>query len=218
MTPSLIIFDCDGVLLETESLANQFEVEMLTQLGHTISLEEYLTFSLGRCYPEVQESLQRERNMTFPPRFWHTIEEKQKDLFREHLTPVSGVEEFLQWLPLPKCVASNSGKERLHRTLELTGILAYFGSSVFSADLVANRKPAPDIFLYAAEKMGVVPSECLVVEDSITGITAALAANMKVCAFGGAKHITPTLKQNLLASGAHCYCNTMDDLKKILSC
>ncbi len=218
MQPSLIIFDCDGVLLETESIANQCEVDALRQLGHAISLDEYLNIALGRCYPEVHQTLQKERKIDVPLQFWQDVEERQKDLFKQHLKPVAGVAEILQWLSLPKCVASNSGRERLHRTLDLTGILPYFGSSVFSADLVENRKPAPDIFLYAAQRMGACPSECVVIEDSLTGITAALAANMTVFAFGGAKHITEAMKQKLLASGAHRYFENMAELKEILPC
>jgi HAD superfamily hydrolase (TIGR01509 family) len=212
----LIIFDCDGVLLETESLANRCEVDALGKLGYTISLEEYIDLSLGRHNIQVEELLKEKFNIDLPPHFWSDVKLEQQDLFDKHLIPVAGVIETLELITTQKCIASSSSMERLNHTLGITKLLPYFENRIFSTEFVSRGKPFPDIYLYAAEKMKMVPKECVVIEDSLAGIEGALAAKMTVFAFGGGQHITAKIKHKLQKSGAHQYFERMQNFQDIL--
>jgi HAD superfamily hydrolase (TIGR01509 family) len=212
----LIIFDCDGVLLETESLANRCEVDALGKLGYTISLEEYIDLSLGRHNAQVGELLKEKFNIDLPPHFWNAVKLEQQDLFDKHLIPVDGIIETLELITTQKCIASSSNMERLTHTLGITNLLPYFENRIFSTEFVSRGKPFPDIYLYAAEKMNTSPKECIVIEDSLAGIEGALAAKMTVFAFGGGQHITAKMKYKLQKSGAHQYFERMQDFQDIL--
>jgi HAD superfamily hydrolase (TIGR01509 family) len=214
---SLVIFDCDGVVLESELLANQAEVNALKELGHNISLEDYIDIALGRHNHQVTILLKEKLGVDLSEQYWKDVILKQQQLFEEHLVPVEGIVEVLQIITTKTCIASSSSMERLNHTLSITNILPYFENNIFSTELVKRGKPFPDIYLYAAEKMKVSAKECIVIEDSLAGIEGALAAGMTVFAFGGGKHITTRSREKLKASGAYLFFDNMHDLPGLLS-
>lgn len=214
---SLIIFDCDGVLVETEALANQCEIEALQALGYFFTLEEYLDIALGKHNHLVEATLKEKFHISLPSDFWEEVKLKQKKIFDRELVAVAGVEQAITSLSLPTCVASSSSIERLHHTLKITGLLPHFDGRIFSTESVARGKPFPDIFLYAAKHMHTAPKDCLVIEDSLAGIEGALAAGMRVLAFGGGKHITTRMHQKLQDSGAHAFFDRMSDLGELIA-
>lgn len=213
---TLLIFDCDGVLVETEWLATRCEWEAVLQLGYSISFDDYLHITLGKHIEEVNASLKKQ-NINLPPHFWDEMLIKQKELFEQKLIAVEGVDQTLASLTLPKCVASGSSMQRLYYTLGMTKLLPHFQEKIFSSDLVKRKKPFPDVYLYAAEQMGVNPKECLVVEDSLIGVEGAMAAGMTVLAFSGGKHITDAFRKKLHASGAHYVFNHMRELPALVA-
>lgn len=213
---SLVIFDCDGVLIETEALTNQIEVDAIQALGHSLSLEEYIDLSLGKHAHLVDEILREDFQIKLPIDFWKEVGMQQKEIFEQRLMAMEGVSQAITSLRFPSCVASSSSLERLHHTLGLTHLLPYFEGRIYSADSVARGKPFPDIFLYAAERMGVAPRKCFVVEDSPAGIEGALAAGMSVLAFGGGGHMTQRIRQKLKESGAHAFFDRMSDLNAVI--
>lgn len=214
---SLIIFDCDGVLVETEALANQCEVDALQALGHFFTLEEYIDIALGKHNYLVTATLKEQFNIELPANFWNDVKLKQKIIFDQKLVAVDGVAEAVSTLSLPTCIASSSGMDRLRHTLGLTGLLPYFDGRIYSTESVARGKPFPDIYIHVAECMNVASKDCFVIEDSPAGVEGALAAKMTVLAFGGGKHITAKIRQRLKDSGAHVFFDQMNDLNEIIN-
>ena len=181
----LVIFDCDGVLVDSEPIAIRIDVDMFAELGLTLSEQEVIERFVGRS-PEVMGRAAEEQLGHPPPAGWmQRGEERLRRAFANELRPVDGIEEALARIEDPVCVASSSGHESLRFKLELTGLHERFAGRIFSASEVANGKPAPDLFLHAASRMGAAPSDCVVVEDSRYGVLAARAAGMAVLAYGG---------------------------------
>lgn len=214
---SLVIFDCDGVLLETELLANQTEVNALKELGYDITLEDYIDLALGRHNHQVTILLKERLGVNLSEQYWKDVIHKQQQLFGEQLVSVEGIAEVLPRITIKKCIASSSSMKRLNYTLGITNILPFFENRIFSTELVSRGKPFPDIYLYSAERMNVFPKECVVIEDSLAGIEGALAAGMTVYAFGGGKHITNRMREKLKTSGAHLFFDKMQDLPNLLT-
>src|SRR5436305_13969837 len=181
----LVIFDCDGVLVDSEPIAVRIDVEMFAELGLTVSEQEIIERFVGRS-PEVMAQAVQEQLGHAPPDGWAARgEERLRSAFARELQPVPRVREALEAIDLPVCVASSSGHASLRFKLELTALFERFAGRIFSAAEVANGKPAPDLFLHAASRMGVDPGECVVVEDSRYGVEAARAADMDVLAYAG---------------------------------
>ena len=197
--PKHIIFDCDGVLVDSEILANKAEVELKTELGFPITLEEQIKTFTGLSWhdPVLQAELQR-----LPSDYLERLDERVKILYQQELRTINGVMETLKAVTLPICVASNSEIDWLDYKLTITGIKSYFNNAAFSRQLVKRGKPAPDLFLHAVETLGWSAPDCLVVEDSVAGVTAGRAAGMIVCGFIGGAHIYPGQADKLLAAGA----------------
>ena len=181
----LVIFDCDGVLVESEHISVRTDAAVLAELGWPLSEDEIVERFVGRTHEymvgEIEAQLGRPLAHDWEDRFAHLY----RDAFEAELAPVDGVVEALDRITIPVCVASSGGHERLRYTLGLTGLYNRFEGRVFSASEVANGKPAPDLFLYAAERMGVEPASCAVVEDSRYGVEAARAAGMRAFGYGG---------------------------------
>ncbi len=188
MKYELVIFDCDGVLIDSEYLTCQIDLEAVNQLGHTLALEDYMDVAVGCISQEVDRKLFERFKIKIPPNFWPKVELGYQKEFEERLLPIKGVKELIQGLKVPYCVASSSDAARLELTLTLAGLISLVQGRVYGRECVQHAKPAPDIFLYAAEQMGIAPSKCLVIEDSIHGIQAAQKAGMDVWAFCGGKH------------------------------
>lgn len=182
MTPDLVIFDCDGVLVDTERVSNRVLSEMLREEGYLVTPEQCVERYLGRpgreYYPEIEQELGRPLSEGFARRF----DRRVIDTFLAAPRTIPGVVEAMEALPGRRCVASSSGPEYLVEVLGATHLLERF-ERVFSASEVARGKPAPDVFLHAAASLGVPPSRCMVIEDSAAGVRAAVAAGMPVFGF-----------------------------------
>lgn len=206
MSPALVIFDCDGVLVDSERISHEVLIAMLAERGVAMSFDEavdrFMGSSMQRCL-EIVEQLCGAPPAQFLPAF----RARTFAAFEADLEPVPGILDALAALRLPCCVASNGPHEKMHVTLRRTGLMAQFAGRVFSADDVAHPKPAPDLFLHAAARMNVDPAACLVVEDSPTGIAAARAAGMTAWGYAG---MTPAAR--LADAGAHATFASMQDL------
>ncbi|MFF2011715.1 HAD family hydrolase [Streptomyces sp. NPDC058195] len=187
-SPELVIFDCDGVLVDSEPLAVRIQVEVGAELGWPLTAQEVIEKFVGRSDKSVGELVEARlpgRSAAWQQRF--------KDLHRAavdaELVAVDGIHEALAGITLPTCVASSGSHEKMRHTLGRTGLHDRFEGRIFSATEVAHGKPAPDLFLHAADRMGVSPAACVVVEDSTYGVQAARSAGMR--AFGYAGGLTP---------------------------
>ncbi|WP_076866622.1 HAD family hydrolase [Bradyrhizobium mercantei] len=183
----LVIFDCDGVLVDSEELSCRCLAEAMGQVGIEMSTERVLELFLGRSTTALLDycqSVGKPLPATFLPELAHQV----RETFRAQLKPIAGIAAVLKELKLPYCVASSSALDRVKFSLELTGLAAAFGQRLFTAQMVRHGKPAPDLFLHAAGAMGAAPRRTLVIEDSVSGVTAAKAAGMKVWGFVGGAH------------------------------
>jgi HAD superfamily hydrolase (TIGR01509 family) len=185
----LVIFDCDGVLVDSEWIAVRIDQVVLNQFGLHMSEPEVIARFVGRS-PSVMRGVIEEHVGRALPEGWEKQADRlYADAYEAELTTVDGIESALDRIAYPICVASSSEPEALRRKLELTGLLPRFDGRIFSAVEVENGKPAPDLFLHAAARMGAEPAGCVVVEDSRHGVEAARAANMDVFAYGAG--VTP---------------------------
>jgi HAD superfamily hydrolase (TIGR01509 family) len=179
----LVIFDCDGVLVDSERLVVRTEAEILTGLGWPLSEADIVKRFVGRSAAYMHQEIERHLGRSID---WDLeFESRYRQVFEQELAPVPGVVDALGQIPVPVCVASSGTHERMRFTLGTTGLYDRFDGRIFSVDEVAHGKPAPDIFLHAARKMNVTPERCAVIEDSVSGVTAGLAAAMAVFAFAG---------------------------------
>ncbi len=190
MTPfQLIIFDCDGVLIDSEIISARMLIGELARLGVTIDLPYVTRHFLGRSYPVVMQQIRHDFGLDLPPAFEVAYRERLMAAFEAELRIMPGVAEVLASVALPFCVATSSSQGRAERSLALVGLGHLAGPRLFTAGTVARGKPAPDLFLHAAAACGVDPAACLVVEDSLNGIRAALCAGMEVWRFAGGSHL-----------------------------
>ncbi len=209
----LIIFDCDGVLIDSEIIACSAGAEMMTRLGRPMTMHEFASRFTGIPYADSWVLIEHELGRAVPAEFRNAELERTRARFAEELQPIAGVQELLGRLETPKCVASSTGLPSLRKNLGLVGLLEAFDPGIFSASQVARGKPAPDVFLFAASQMGFDPSDCLVLEDSAAGVTAAKRAGMRVAGFIGGSHADPTLPSRLTAAGAE---TVLSDHGKVL--
>lgn len=187
MRYELVIFDNDGVLVDSEPLANRILAAYLTELGYPTTYEESLRDYMGSAVHRVHDLIRERHGRTLPPDFNETLHTRTFDAFRRELRPVTGMADVLAELEasaVPYCLASSAGHERIRVALHTTGLAGSFSDErIFSSQDVGRGKPAPDLFLHAANAMGVDPRRCAVVEDSPLGVRAAVAAGMDVYGF-----------------------------------
>ncbi|MFD5028767.1 HAD family hydrolase [Streptomyces sp. NPDC058373] len=187
MRYDLVVFDNDGVLVDSEPLSNTILAGYLTELGHPTSYEDSLRDYMGGAVHRIHDTVLERTGRRLPTEFDVEFHGRVFEAFRRELEPVRGVVEVLAGLRaagVPYCVASSGSHERIRVGHRKTGLDAWFPEeTVFSADDVGRGKPAPDLFLHAAERMGVAPGRCAVVEDSPLGVEAARAAGMDVYGF-----------------------------------
>jgi len=183
----LVIFDNDGVLVDSEPISNRLLAAYLTELGHPTSYEDSLRDYMGSAMHRVHDLVEERSGLRLPADFDDVFHARVFAAFERELKPVVGAVEVLEKLAVdgvPYCVASSGSHERIRVGHRTTGLDRWFDDSrIFSAEDVGRGKPAPDLFLYAAERMGVEPKRCVVVEDSPLGVRAAVAAGMDVYGF-----------------------------------
>lgn len=186
MIPALVIFDCDGVLVDSEAISNRIMAETITASGVPISYEECRARFVGGTLQRVIDTVEDWLGKPLPETWRADFEAKRNVAFKEGLQPIPGVAQAIETIlaqGIPICVASSGSMEKMDLTLGMTGLKRYFGQAIFSASMVARGKPDPDLFLFAAEQMGQLPETCMVVEDSLLGATAGIAAGMRVLAY-----------------------------------
>jgi HAD superfamily hydrolase (TIGR01509 family) len=210
---ALVIFDCDGVLVDSESLAFRAVAEELAPHGLTLAPLEAAARFAGYTDRDIARVVAAETGRALPDDFPARLQARAMALFEAELVAVPGAADALAAIALPRCVASNSPPERIERALRLVGLRDHFpAEGLFSADHVARPKPAPDLHRHVAQRMGAPAEACVVIEDSPTGVAAARAAGMAVIGFTGASHIPPGHARTLMEAGTG---KVIDDLRRL---
>ncbi|WP_460106788.1 HAD family hydrolase [Streptomyces sp. YKOK-J1] len=188
----LVIFDCDGVLVDIERLAVRLQIALGAEFGWPLTTDEVVERFIGRSKESIIGQLTERLGAETAGLWWSRLIQRHREAVDLGLDPVDGLPEALAALTVPTCVASSGSHEKMRHTLGRTGLYDFFAGRIYSASEVARGKPAPDLFLYAARRMGVDPAACAVVEDSAPGVAAARAAGMR--AFGYAGGPTPAAR------------------------
>lgn len=215
----LIIFDCDGVLIDSEIVAARLEAEAATALGLPITAEDICRRFAGTTTREVWETLERELGRPLPEGFFEDHLEHVREVFSRELEPIRGARAALERVAakgIPFCVASSTRLPSLLTNLATAGLSDLVDGRVYSASQVKRAKPAPDVFLFAASQMGADPADCLVIEDSVAGVTAARRAGMRVAGFLGGSHVTEGHDERLTAAGAQRLFSRMEELDGVI--
>jgi HAD superfamily hydrolase (TIGR01509 family) len=215
----LIIFDCDGVLVDSEIIAAQVESKLLTEAGYPISTEEMGERFAGMTWKNILLAVEKEADIPLSAALIDKSEALLDARLARDVKIIDGVKFALARLTAQRCICSNSSSQRLDMMLDKVGLKPFFAPHIFSAkDLGPDRvKPKPDIFLHAAERFGVSPSRCLVIEDSTHGIHGAVAAGMRVVGFTGASHTYPSHADRLTDAGAETVISRMADLPAVVA-
>jgi HAD superfamily hydrolase (TIGR01509 family) len=211
----LLIFDCDGVLVDSEPLSCRIDAEILTECGAPYTAEEVARDFTGVSVKDQITRIESERGIRLPDDFTERLNRTLFKRFETDLKPIEGVRDAILSLPFPRCVASSSIPERIALSLRVTGLADLF-ENIFSSTQVARGKPAPDLFLHAANQMNARPEDCLVIEDSTAGVQAALAAGMRVIGFVGGSHCGPEHAEKLRQAGAQAILHRMSMLAEEL--
>jgi HAD superfamily hydrolase (TIGR01509 family) len=208
----LIIFDCDGVLVDSEVISCRVHAEVLTRHGYPISAEEVRRRFLGRTARDTGIEVERELGRPLADSYDHERRTALIAALADSVEAIPHIEQALDTIAVPICVASSAVPEKIFTTLSRTGLYQRFAPNIFSGSQVKNGKPAPDLFLLAATQMAAVPERCLVIEDSVPGVTGARAAGMTVLGFHGGSHCRPGDDEALRAAGSVA---TFDDMRQL---
>jgi HAD superfamily hydrolase (TIGR01509 family) len=209
---SLVIFDCDGVLVDSELITNRIFASMLNELGIPVTLEDMFEQFVGRSMATCLEKIAGLLGCPVPEDFVHQYQVRTNAALKSDLRAVTGIDTVLDEIEMPFCVASSGSHEKMQTTLGITGLLPRFQGKLFSVSEVARGKPFPDVFLYAAAKSGAAASACAVIEDSPTGVAAGVAAGMTVYGYCA---LMP--RHRLQEAGAHYTFESMSNLLQLLS-
>ena len=214
--PELIIFDCDGVLVDSEMISNRLLAEHLTRYGFEINAQQcrqrFIGYSMAKVIAEVKAE-----GINLPDEFETLLKQNDQKTFAAELKPIPGVAKTLAQLAHKKCVASSGSPDKIRTNLTLTGLIEFFEPHLFSAHMVKNSKPAPDLFLHAASCFDIDPKNCLVIEDTPIGVGAALAAGMAVLGFAGGSHCDAAHTAQLTSSGSRLVFDHMQELPEIVA-
>ncbi|MCJ2019311.1 HAD family hydrolase [Methylobacterium sp. E-065] len=214
----LVIFDCDGVLVDSEPLSLACLTAGLNRIGVPIDLATVRARFTGTSMPSIMAHIARDYGVTAPEGFVDAVKAETLALFDSELRAMRGVAGAVAALGLPRCVASSSDPVRLRHSLTLTGLLPLFGAHVFSSAQVPRGKPFPDLFLFAADRMEVPPEACLVIEDSVPGVTAARSAGMRLAGFTGGGHwVHDPAGADLVQAGATRIFSDFSDLAAVIA-
>jgi len=208
----LVIFDCDGVLVDSELISCRAHARVLTRHGYPITPDQVLERFLGVSDREARQIVETELGRKLPDDVEAEIKHETLRFYAGDLKAIAHVGEVMAAIDLPKCVASSGTPEKIRHGLSCAGLYEDFAPHIFSALQVNRGKPAPDLFLFAAEQMKVAPERCLVIEDSVPGVTGARAAAMTVLGFHGASHCRDGYGATLKAAGAR---KTFDDMRQL---
>ncbi len=211
-----VLFDCDGVLVDSEPLLNALLVEMFAQHGIHYSLPEFMKIFVGGSKILMEFWMRTHHNFTIPDSFWTEYRNRQDERVRTHLKPISGIHSVISWLNAAglskRAVASNSRLAYLELSLGCVDLKDHFFPHVSSSQMVENPKPSPEVYLLAAARLGVEPSQCIVVEDSPSGVRAGVAAGMTVLGFTAGGHCLENHGDKLLEVGAQDVCANAQEL------
>ncbi|NVK31674.1 MAG: HAD family hydrolase [Gammaproteobacteria bacterium] len=185
-----VIFDCDGVLIDSEIISATMLKDAAANYGVSLTIDYILETYVGRAYPKVLADIQSQFNITLPDNFEAQYRERLLEALERDLKLMPGIKSLISALDCPFCVATSSSPVRVARSLQLVDLWNTFAGRIYTASEVKHGKPAPDLFLHAAAKLGVAAEHCLVIEDSVAGIQAGLAASMHTVRFTGGTHIT----------------------------
>jgi HAD superfamily hydrolase (TIGR01509 family) len=213
----LIIFDCDGVLVDSEVISCRAHAEALTRHGYPITADQVFDRFLGRSMRQATLEIEAELGRSLPDDFPAQVYAEVFRLFEASLEATPYINKALSEIALPVCVASSGPPEKISASLNRVRLYNHFAPHIFSAVQVRNGKPAPDLFLFAAKQMNVPPARCLVIEDSVAGVTAGLAAGMTVLGFHGGSHCRPNTADTLRAAGAAVTFNDMRQLPGLIA-
>lgn len=208
----LLISDCDGVLVDSEILSERIVMDELSRHAPRTELEKLLEGTFGLTTRDIIQRVEERFGITLPEGIHKDIRTRAEQLIATQVEPIPGVKEALERIDLPLAVASNSQRHSVVSSVARAGLTERVAGHIFSADMVEHPKPAPDVYLLAARTMGVSPENCLVIEDSATGVRAALAAGMRVIGFTGASHIPPKHGETLRRLGVTALISHMDQL------
>jgi HAD superfamily hydrolase (TIGR01509 family) len=211
----LVIFDCDGTLIDSEIIASAIDAAAMTRLGLPTTATEFGMRFTGVPHREIWRIIEGELGRPIPDGFFEALKAESERRFAEELEVIDGVHDAVaavDRLGLRRCIASSTGLASLRRNLTTTGLIELFDPHIFSASQCARGKPSPDVFLFAASQVGADPAECLVIEDSVAGVTAARRATMAVIGFTGGGHADPELGTRLAGAGAQVVVPTMHEL------
>jgi phosphoglycolate phosphatase len=208
----LVIFDCDGVLVDSEPTSNRVLARLLTEVGLPTTYEEAVATYKGHSWPACLELIEPRLGRALPHGFVDRFRAERDAEFEKTLRAVPGIESALRAISTPKCVASSGAHAKMRATLGATELLHHFEGRIFSASDVERPKPAPDLFLFAAQKLGARAAHCVVVEDSVVGIEGAFTAGMQVLGFAG----TETADAAALASAGASVFSDMRALPSLL--
>lgn len=211
-----LIFDFDGVVADSEVLANTVLAEMVSELGVPTTVEDSYRLYLGHRFDEVMATVQSVVGRPVPKQFGMDFRVRVLERFRRELRPVAGVSKYIEAFPeLLRCIASSSSPDRLAASLAVLEFQVLFGTNVFSSTLVERGKPHPDIFLFAAKQLNVSASDCIVIEDSPLGVQAGRAAGMTVIGLLAASHIRGDHHAQLSTAGAHFIARTFKEAEVV---
>jgi HAD superfamily hydrolase (TIGR01509 family) len=208
----LVIFDCDGVLVDSEVISCRAHAETLTRHGYPITADQVLVRFLGVSDREARMTIEAELGRSLPDDFETQMKQAALQRYADDLRTIPHVGEAIAAIGLPKCVASSGTAEKIRYGLSCAGLYDLLAPNIFSATQVKRGKPAPDLFLFAAEQMQASPARCIVIEDSVPGISGARAAGMAVLGFHGGSHCRPGHSETLRAAGATM---TFDDMRQL---
>jgi HAD superfamily hydrolase (TIGR01509 family) len=208
----LVIFDCDGVLVDSEAISCRAHAEVLSRHGYPITRDQVFDRFLGRSTRQATSEVEAELGRPLPDDFHVQLQDEQFRSFEADLEAVPHIHAALDAIVQPVCVASSGSQQRMRLTLGRTRLYDRFAPNIFSSSQVINGKPAPDLFLFAASQMNVPPERCIVIEDSVAGVAGAVAAGMPVLGFHGGSHCRDGHGDSLRAVGATA---TFDDMRQL---
>lgn len=217
--PDLVIFDCDGVLVDSEIVAARVEAELLRRAGYDIAAEDLARLYAGLTFKDIMLRIEEETRHVFQASLIDEAEQMVDRRLEREVRAIEGVHEAVASLAAPHCICSNSATPRLRAMLERTRLLPFFDSRIFSSrDTPSARpKPAPDVFLHAAETMSADPARSFVIEDSVHGVAGAREAGMRVIGFTGASHSHPGHADMLTEAGAETVIHRWTDFAPVLA-